>query len=137
MFSLVQCPHGSHGAAQGCMSVGASYSQGWLPGIPEEWGGGCHTRPNLFSQTLSLQNTLGMEAAWGMWQVLKRGNKNADLRPLAVLQVPHTAQKLGKPGFGEVKPLAQGHPDHQAPSSVLSPGALGLPLRNIAPWLGI
>ena len=32
------------------MSVGASYSQVRLPGIPEEWGGGCHTRPNPFSR---------------------------------------------------------------------------------------
>lgn len=118
------------------MSVGASYSQGWLPGIPEEWGGGCHTRPNLFSRHF-LCKTRWAWKQLGECGKFSKGNKIADLRPLAVLQVPHTAQKLGKPGFGEVKPLAQGHPDHQAPSSVLSPGALGLPLRNIAPWLGI
>lgn len=136
MFSWCSAHTGHTGAAQGCMSVGASYSQGWLPGIPEEWGGGCHTRPNLFSRHF-LCKTRWAWKQLGECGKFSKGNKNADLRPLAVLQVPHTAQKLGKPGFGEVKPLAQGHPDHQAPSSVLSPGALGLPLRNIAPWLGI
>lgn len=50
MFSWCSAHTGHTGAAQGCMSVGASYSQGWLPGIPEEWGGGCHTHPNPFSR---------------------------------------------------------------------------------------
>lgn len=48
--SRVQCPHGSHGGSTGLHVSGASYSLGGLPGLPEEWGGGCHTRPNPFSR---------------------------------------------------------------------------------------
>lgn len=108
MFSWCSAHTGHTGAAQGCMSVGASYSQRLASWNPEEWEGFATPRPNLFSRHF-LCKTRWAWKQLGECGKFSKGNKIADLRPLAVLQVPPHCSEVGETRVQEVKPLAQGH----------------------------
>ena len=110
---------GHMGAAQGCMSVAPpSPRAGFLDSGKNREGDATPVpipSPDTFSaKHVGHGSSLGKVAS--SQKAIKR---NADLkRPLAILQVPHPAQKLGKPGLRESQTTCSG--SSRSPSSQFS-----------------
>lgn len=107
------------GAAQGCMSVEPPTPRAGFLDSRKNREGDATPAPIPSPDTFSAKHFGHGSSLGKVASSQKAIKRNADLkRPLAILQVPHPAQKLGKPGLRESQTTCSG--SSRLPSSQFS-----------------
>ena len=100
-----------HGGSTG-LCFGAFCAQGSHPGIPEEWRGACHSRPNPFSRHFLCKTSWARSSLGKVSSLQKAIKRRAHLKgPLEILQAPTLLSSWGNRLREVFKSLAQCHPD--------------------------